>query len=183
MSTVRRMRDPLAHPATLIRRVYAYVAYRIGDGHDAEDVTSTTIERALRYRSSFDPRKGDPISWVIGIARTCVNDHLRERRRTTELDDQVAAHGNLETDVLRRLTVARALGTLDERERDLVALRYGADLSAGEIGRLLDMRPNAVDVALHRTRERLRPELAVLDETTGRRGGSLLARPAPGHSS
>ncbi|MGD0714498.1 MAG: hypothetical protein ABSB24_09975 [Gaiellaceae bacterium] len=32
-------RDPLAHPEPLIRRVYAYVAYRIGDGADGEDVT------------------------------------------------------------------------------------------------------------------------------------------------
>jgi len=35
-------RDPLANPEPLIRRVYAYVAYRIGDGPDAEDVTSAT---------------------------------------------------------------------------------------------------------------------------------------------
>src|SRR5436190_13199498 len=37
--------DPLADPEPLIRRIYAYVAYRIGDGPDAEDVTSATIER------------------------------------------------------------------------------------------------------------------------------------------
>ena len=51
-------RDPLANPRPLIRRVYAYVAYRIGDGADAEDVTSATFERALRYRASFDPARG-----------------------------------------------------------------------------------------------------------------------------
>jgi DNA-directed RNA polymerase specialized sigma24 family protein len=52
--------DPLADVERLIRRVYGYVAYRIGDGPDAEDVTSETFERALRYRSSYDPRRGDP---------------------------------------------------------------------------------------------------------------------------
>ena len=41
-----RARDPLADPEPLIRRVYAYVAYRIGDGPDAEDVTSEVFERA-----------------------------------------------------------------------------------------------------------------------------------------
>ena len=51
-------RDPLAHPEELIKRVYAYVAYAIGDGPDAEDVTSETFERALRYRKSYDPAKG-----------------------------------------------------------------------------------------------------------------------------
>ena len=41
-------RDPLADPEPLIRRVYSYVAYRIGPGADAQDVTSDTFERALR---------------------------------------------------------------------------------------------------------------------------------------
>ena len=50
--------DPLADPTPLIRRVYAYVAYRIGDGPDAEDVTSEVFERALKYRSSYDPTRG-----------------------------------------------------------------------------------------------------------------------------
>ena len=49
--------------------MYAYVAYRIGDGPDAEDVTSEAFARALRYRESFDESKGDAVSWMIGIAR------------------------------------------------------------------------------------------------------------------
>jgi DNA-directed RNA polymerase specialized sigma24 family protein len=40
------MGDPLADPAPLIRKVYAYVAYRVGVGAEAEDITSETIERA-----------------------------------------------------------------------------------------------------------------------------------------
>ena len=42
--------DPLADPQPLIERVYAYVAYRVGDGVHAEDITSEGFERALRYR-------------------------------------------------------------------------------------------------------------------------------------
>src|SRR5205085_2956847 len=64
--------DPLANPEPLIRRVYAYVAYRIGDGPDAEDITSETFERALRYRHSYDASKGEPAAWLIGIARRCL---------------------------------------------------------------------------------------------------------------
>ena len=43
-------RDPLADPEPLIRRVYAYVAYRIGAGPDAEDVTSDVFELGTRSR-------------------------------------------------------------------------------------------------------------------------------------
>jgi RNA polymerase sigma factor (sigma-70 family) len=52
-----------------------------------------------------------------------------------------------------------ALATLGDEDRDLIALRYGADLSTRRIGELLGKRPNAVDVALHRALARLRAAL------------------------
>jgi DNA-directed RNA polymerase specialized sigma24 family protein len=136
-----RRQDPLANPEPLIRRVYAYVAYRLGDGPDAEDVTNDVFERALRYRASFDESRGQPIAWLLGIARRCVD-------------------GDVGSDVVSRMTLAAAIEGLDERERDLLALRYGADLTARQIGDLLGLRTNAVEVALHRALARLRKELA-----------------------
>ena len=62
-------------------------------------------------------------------------------------------------EALQRLTVAAAVEGLDERSRDLIALRYGADLSARQIGEILGLKTNAVEVALHRTLARLRPKL------------------------
>jgi len=154
-----RATDPLANPEPLIRRTYAYVAYRIGAGPDAEDVTSAAVERALRYRASYDARKGDPLSWLIGIARSCIVDHLKGGHQTVSFHEDVVGHENVEAEVATRLVVGKAMSLLDNRDRELVALRYGADLTAKEIGRLLDMRTNAVEVALHRCRERLRGEL------------------------
>lgn len=151
--------DPFQQPETLIRRVYAYVAYRIGDGPEAEDVTSDAFERALRYRDSFDPRRGDAVSWLVGIARRCVADAVRSRLQTTAAIPDVAAPGDLEGDTVRRVELARAVATLDERGRELVALRYGADLTARQIGELLGLRTNAVEVALSRALQRLRARL------------------------
>jgi RNA polymerase sigma-70 factor (ECF subfamily) len=148
-------RDPLAQPEPLIRRVYAYAAYRMGDGPDAEDVTSETFERAVRYADSYDARKGEPIAWLLGIARRCVDQHLVGRAPRTHGDD-VAAAGDLESDTIRRIEVRAAVAQLGERDRELIALRYGADLAAREIGELLGLKTNTVDVALHRALGRLR---------------------------
>jgi RNA polymerase sigma-70 factor, ECF subfamily len=149
-------RDPLANPEPLIRRVYSYCAYRLGDGPDAEDATSDTFERALRYRSSFDSRRGTPSAWLVGIARRAVDDLLSRRLTTVEdVPEQYAP----EHDPTLRLDLAQALAQLDDRERELVALRYGADLTARQIGELLELRTNAVEVALHRALGRLRVEL------------------------
>jgi RNA polymerase sigma factor (sigma-70 family) len=157
-------RDPLANPEFLIRRVYSYAAYRLGDGPDAEDATSDAFERALRYRESYDPRKGTPAAWLIGIARRSVDEILANR---LSLIDETAETAAPERDAALRLDLARAVETLDERERELVALRYGADLTAKQIGEIIGMRTNAVEVALHRALGWLRAEL---ERTEG--GGS-----------
>ena len=152
-------RDPLAKPDELIRRVYSYVAYRIGPGSDAEDVTSETMLRAVRYRSSFDPKRGTPLSWLIGIARACLADHLGARPQSVAEPPELASGEDMAHDVVERLDVVGAVARLDPKDRELVALRYGADLSTRQIADLLEMTPNAVDVALHRCRGRLRTEL------------------------
>ncbi|MEY2513734.1 MAG: hypothetical protein QOJ89_1092 [bacterium] len=148
-------RDPFADPAPLIRRVYAYVAYRIGAGAEAEDVTSETFARALRYRDSYDAAKGTPISWLIGIARRCIDESLRQPRPTGD-PPELPCSRDLAADAAERLTIMAAFDVLGERDRELLALRYGADLSARQIARTLDLTTNAVDVALHRARSRLR---------------------------
>jgi RNA polymerase sigma factor (sigma-70 family) len=154
-------RDPLARLEKMIPAVYAYVAYRLGEGPDADDATSDTIERALRYRDTYDPSKGEPIGWLIGIARNCISDLVTARKGLTDprtpASDRSAQDVELEAG--RRLTVRDAVARLDERERELIALRYGADLTARQIGALLGLRPNAVEVALHRALGRLRAEL------------------------
>jgi RNA polymerase sigma factor (sigma-70 family) len=158
--------DPFADPAPLIRRVYSYVAYRIGSGADAEDVTSEVFERALKYRASFDDARGGAVPWLLGIARRCVDDALAQRRPTAQVEaDEHASAEDVEGEAVDRITLAGVIERLDERSRDLLALRYGADLSAREIGRILGMKPNAVEVALHRALGKVRTELADWDES------------------
>lgn len=149
------MRDPFEDPRTLMRRVYAYVAYRVGDSYAAEDITSETFERALRFRHTFDPRRGEAAPWLIGIARRCITDAAVHRELPVENPPERLVQGH-EDEAIRRLEVGAAVARLDERERELVALRYGADLTARQIGELLGLRTNAVEVALHRALARLR---------------------------
>jgi RNA polymerase sigma-70 factor, ECF subfamily len=163
-----RRRDPLAEPAPLIRRVYSYVAYRIGDGPDAEDVTSEVFERALRYRASYDGSRGNPLPWLLGIARRCADDALSRRPRMSGFDVEERASGeDVERETMQRLELAAALETLDARGQHLIALRYGADLSARQIGKILGLKTNAVEVALHRALARVR---AALEEPTAGAG-------------
>lgn len=169
-------RDPLKQPEELIRRVYSYVAFRIGPGPDAEDVTSEAMLRAVRYRDSYDSQRGKPVTWLMGIARTCVDDHLTSRNALpAELPDSATTE-ELEIEALDRLTIAHAVGRLDGRDQELIALKYGADLTTRQIADVLGLTPNAVDVALHRGRTRLRAEL---EGDGSARASQAVGRPRP----
>lgn len=154
-------RDPLANPELLVERVYSYVAYWIGPGADAEDVTSETFVRAVRRRHQYDPARGQPLSWLLGIARRCLSDFRAERRPQPVEALDAASSTDLEREALDRLSLEEALSTLGERDLELMALRYGADLSVRQISDVLGMTPGAVRVALHRALARLR---AVLED-------------------
>src|SRR6476660_7610341 len=103
-----RRPDPLADPAPLIRRVYAYVAYRIGAGADADDVTGEVFARGVRYRNSYDPSRGDPTAWLLGIARRVLAD--RGMAETVPLDEEWDAPVEAPADqVIDRLVLHQAI--------------------------------------------------------------------------
>jgi RNA polymerase sigma-70 factor, ECF subfamily len=167
---VRRGSDPLANPEALIPRVYAYAAYRLGDGPDAEDVTSEVFERALRYHKSYDRSKGEPLGWLLGIARRCTNEALAARAADRPEIREERDSRSVEEDSVRRLTLAAAVAKLGNRDQELIALRFGADLTAAQIAEVMDAQTNAIEVALHRALDRLR---SIIDSE----GGEAVAAP------
>jgi RNA polymerase sigma factor (sigma-70 family) len=153
-----RRQDPLANPEPLIRRVYSYAAYRLGDGPDAEDATSETFERAVRYRRSYDAGTGNVQAWLLGIARRVVDDQLAQARTraTAGPPPDIAEDGDVALRATNRLALRGVLGTLSQSERDLLALRYGAGLTARDIALVTGGKTNAIEVALHRLLAKLR---------------------------
>jgi RNA polymerase sigma factor (sigma-70 family) len=68
-----------------------------------------------------------------------------------------------------RIDIQRAVAGLSPRDRELVALRYGADLTAREIARLVGVSTNGTEVALHRALRRLRERLEPPEPVSRRR--------------
>ena len=149
--------DPLNDPAPLISRVYAYVAYRIGDGPEAEDVVAEVFERGVRYRSTYDPAQSTPATWLTAIARRVLADRAA-RRVPTPVGDPIDEVGpaDVEAESVQRLDLQAAVAQLSARDRELVGLRYGADLTAAQIAQLLRAETHAIEVSLSRAISRLR---------------------------
>lgn len=107
---------------------------------------SEVFERALRYRESYDSSRGDPAAWLIGIAQRCIAGASRPLVLDPEGAEKPAL-GRMDEEVQQRLTLKAALATLSGRDQELLALRYGGDLTARQIADLLELKVNTVEVA------------------------------------
>jgi RNA polymerase sigma factor (sigma-70 family) len=145
--------------------VYGFLAYRLPDQQSAEDLTQSTFERALRAWPRFDPRRAAERTWLLAIARNLlVDDHRRRRHRRTEpLDERSApAVSGPEERVARSGELSAALAKLAERDREVLALRFGGDLTGPEIAELLGLTLANVQQIASRSLRKLR---SLLEET------------------
>lgn len=144
--------------------VYGFFAYRVRSRDDAEDLTQRTFERALRAWRRFDPQRAPARVWLLSIARNLLIDHYRAdtSARLRPLED-------VEEDQLGSETpdpnfgiepeLARALGLLPQQHREVLALRFGADLTGPEIAEMTGLNLANVQQILSRSLRRLRTEL------------------------
>ena len=144
--------------------VYGFVAYRVRSREEAEDLTQLTFERAVRAWSRYDPSRASPRTWLLAIARNLLIDHYRADRTTAHAPLEEAPESAVSIEGPdERLGIspelARALEALATREREIVALRYGADLSGPEIAELCGLTLANVQQILSRSLRRLRAEL------------------------
>jgi len=140
-----------------VHDLYAYVATLVADRSAAEDVVALAYERAYRKRRTYDRSRGSERAWLFGIARNAALDELRRRRRVVPLvlDEALPAPGD-DGDRDERAAVRAAVARLAPRDRELVALKYHADLSNGEIARVLGVSESVVGTRLHRAMTKLR---------------------------
>jgi RNA polymerase sigma factor (sigma-70 family) len=144
-------------------RVYGFLAYRVSDRDTAEDLTQATFERALRAWGRFDPRRGSERTWLLSIATNLLIDyHRRERSVLVEaIDDRTLPPvAGPDARALGSAELLSALAELTEREREVLALRFGGDLTGGEIAQLLDLTAANVQQITSRSLRKLRSLLA-----------------------
>ena len=138
--------------------VYGFVFARCGANEAvAQDITQDTMVEVVRHRADFDGR-AEPLTWVCGIARHKVGDHLRrkyreERRRLRLVQSVPDVPSSLEGEAVAHQAVVETLRTLPEAQRVVLALHYLDGLSVREISEQLDRSESAVESLLARGRE------------------------------
>ena len=146
--------------------VYGFFGYRVASRADAEDLTQQTFERALKAWSRFDPSKASVGTWLMTIARNLLIDHYRRDR--SQLHEPIEEEGAVpasaisagpEGDLGLDPDLELALGDLGQRERELIALRFGGDLTGPEIAELTGLSLANVQQILSRSLRKMRTRL------------------------
>jgi RNA polymerase sigma-70 factor (ECF subfamily) len=142
-------------------RLIAFAHHRLGSVDDARDAVSETMARAVKVVGRFDGHDDRFTPWLVGICRNVVADVLRARyRRRTEPLADYASTGPAPEDGLLvdedRKAVRAAFERLDPDERELLALRVVAGISADEVAKILGKKPGTVRMAQMRALGRLR---------------------------
>ena len=143
-----------------IWRVYGFISYRVANRETVEDLTQATFERALRAWPRYDARRGSESTWLLAIARNLVIDHHRADRsdRHTVLDEEALAPvaGPDAAGVFTAPELLEALGKLAEREREIIALKFGGDLTGPEIAQMTGLSVANVQQILSRSLRKVR---------------------------
>jgi RNA polymerase sigma-70 factor, ECF subfamily len=146
-----------------VSAVYAFFSYYVGEG-PAEDLTAATFERVVRSWGTFDRSLSSARTWTLAIARNILIDHHRrqQHRIGPSLDEHPALCDSLaaaDDPLARRLAIDGAkewLRELSPRQLEVVALRYGADLTAAEIAGCLGLTEANVHQISSRALRRMR---------------------------
>lgn len=152
---------------TNYQRVFNYMNYRLGSLHEAEELTSQVFERVLHKIDQFNSALAPFDAWLFAIARNVVNDHYRLKKRWTwlpleNLNNLVSRQPDPEETALQneeQRKLLKAMDVLNERERNLVALKFAGGLKNREIAQLTGLSENHVGVLLYRSLHRLREQL------------------------
>ena len=149
---------------THLRDVYSYAYYRVGNHHDAEDLTEQTFLQAYRHfaRAQRESR-GRPLRpWLIRIAHNLAANLYRDRSRkpASPIDEStpMAALHTTEQLVEGREELGRVLegvGRLPEDRREALIMRFALGMDNREIARALDRSDGATKVLIHRAIKQL----------------------------
>jgi len=151
-------------------RIYRYVALKIGDKAEAEDMTQQVFLNALQSISSFK-WKGIPFSaWLFRIAHNQIVDYLRKKGKQVAVplnESLVSSDSNPQLMAERSLDIKQLLlatRQLTETQREVISLRFAGELSIAQVAKIIGKSQGAVKALQHSAIAALRKKLLVEHE-------------------
>jgi RNA polymerase sigma-70 factor (ECF subfamily) len=159
-----------------LRDVYSYSYYRVGNHHDAEDLTEQTFLQAYRhFERAQRESDGRPLRpWLIRIAHNLAANYYRDRSRRpqTQLEDAAVVSAPHDTEDLvegrqELKDVLAGVQALPDDRREALIMRFALGMDNREIARALDRSEGATKVLIHRAIRQLEQGLKEEETTNG----------------
>jgi RNA polymerase sigma-70 factor (ECF subfamily) len=158
-----------------VRRVTGLAVSRCSCAEDVADVVAQTFVRLLTVADRYDPERGEPAAFVLGIAANVVRDVQRRNGRQRALVERLAGRDLLEPDDIARIDAAidaaraapgirRAIDAVPPGERAVLGL-VAEGQSPGQAAHTLGITPAAARTRLSRARTRVRNDLTSTTDT------------------
>jgi RNA polymerase sigma factor (sigma-70 family) len=155
--------------------VVRYFARRVRDPHDVADLAADTFVTALETARRYDPRRGQPLAWLLGIAHNTLRRFYRNRQADRRAAARFAGRRLLDAEDITQLEeqidaeqqARRAhhlLADLSSTDRELLELVDVAGLTPKEAATVMGMVPGMARVRLFRVRSKLRAALQPQEE-------------------
>ena len=151
-----------------LRDVYSYAYYRVGNHHDAEDLTEQAFLQAYRhFERARRESNGRPLRpWLIRIAHNLASNYHRDRARRPQSvlneTDPIAAPHPTERIVEGREELKHVIASLENLPHDRRAaliMRFALGMDNREIARALGRTDGATKVLIHRAIKQLQEEM------------------------
>lgn len=140
-------------------KVFGYIYSKINNRQNAEDLASDVFMKVFDKLDSFDDTKSSLSTWIFVIARNTLTDYYRTRRVFNEIPETMSSNESVEDAICSAETLealANALETLDERERDIIVLRYYSGHTLKDIAAQLGISYAYVKILQNKALEKLR---------------------------
>lgn len=166
-AALRRLDEFAERYQQFFPRVFAYIYGRVQNVHVAEDLVAEVFERAFVKAHSLRNEEAFA-TWLFTIARNVVTSHGRKRARESVVDPDVlrsivGAGLSVENEVLAREELSALIECLKQfpqREQDIIALKFDAELTNAQIARIMGLSEANVRVIIFRTLRKLREMMA-----------------------
>ncbi len=144
-------------------KLYKYTLYRVGDHDITEDLVSEVFEKVVAKYSTYNPRKAKISTWLYAITNNTIINYYKKNNVCDPINPEYKEFGqSAEESVIEnesREYLLKALMHLDERSRNVIALKFGAGITNREIAQMLDLTETNVGTIIYRSLRYLREEL------------------------
>lgn len=145
-------------------KLYKYIYYRVGNSFTTEDLVSEVFIKVLQKYDTYDEKKGKFSTWVFTIAKNTLINHGKKNSRSPYplRLDEVDSKYLMEEVVIANETdevIFQALESLSDRQREIIALKFGGHFNNREIAQITGLSESNVGTILYRSLKELKDVL------------------------